>query len=263
MADESARLTIFGHRGTRAHAPENTLLAFRLAYALGADSVECDVQRTADGELIVVHDARLNRTTNGKGPVAARTLADLRELDAGRGERIPTLDEVLALAGVQGRGVNLEIKAESEEEARATAASMAPVLAALDPALRPSVLVSSFQLAALPALKQRLPWLRVGTLHGGRQWRRQDMLAPALEMSATAIHPSTRLVSAELVQRAHAQGLQVNVWTANRWSTLRTLLTLGVDGVFTDYPERAVISRMLNGQVSEPPDQAQDDPADE
>jgi glycerophosphoryl diester phosphodiesterase len=263
MADESARLTIFAHRGARAHAPENTLLAFRLGYALGADAFECDVQLTADGGLVVIHDPRLNRTTTGKGPVAARTLAELRELDAGRGERIPTLEETLALVRSYGRGVNLEIKAETAEEARATAAAMEPSLAALEPALRPLVLVSSFELGALPALKQRLPWLRVATLHGGRQWRRPDMLAPALEMGAEAIHPGTNLVSAELVRRAHEHGLKVHVWTANRWSTLRSLLALGVDGVFSDYPERAVISRMLNGQVSEPPDQAQDDPREE
>jgi glycerophosphoryl diester phosphodiesterase len=263
MADDTVRLTIFAHRGARAHAPENTLLAFRLGYALAADAFECDVQLTADGALVVIHDARLNRTTTGKGPVAARTLAELRELDAGRGERIPTLDEVLALARTYGRGVNLEIKAETAEAARATAAAMEPALRALEEPMRPLVLVSSFELAALPPLKQGLPWLRVATLHGGRQWRRPDMLAPALEMGAEAIHPGTNLVSADLVRRAHQRGLKVHVWTANRWSTLRSLLSLGVDGVITDYPERAVISRMLNGQVSEPPDQARDDPAEE
>lgn len=263
MTDDSARLTIFAHRGARAHAPENTLLAFRLGYALGADAFECDVQLTADGGLVVIHDARLNRTTTGKGPVAARTLAELRELDAGRGERIPTLEEVLALARSQGRGVNLEIKAETEEAACATATALEPALDALDPWMRRLVLVSSFELGALPALKQRLPWLRVATLHGGRQWRRRDLLAPALEIGAEAIHPGTTLVSAEVVRRAHGHGLKVHVWTANRWSTLRSLLALGVDGVFSDYPERAVISRMLNGQVDEPLDQARDDPAEE
>lgn len=263
MADEAARLMIFAHRGARAHAPENTLLAFRLGYALGADAFECDVQLTADGRLVVMHDGRLNRTTNGKGPVAARTLAELRELDAGRGERIPTLDEVLGLARAYGRGVNLEIKAETEAAARATAEALAPTLEALEPEMRPLVQVSSFELGALPGLKQRLGWLRVATLHGGRQWRRRDMLAPALAMGAEAINPGTNLVTTELVRRAHEHGLRVQVWTANRWSTLRALLALGVDGVFCDYPERAVISRALNGQVSEPPDQAQDDPAEE
>jgi glycerophosphoryl diester phosphodiesterase len=263
MADELARPTIYAHRGARAHAPENTLLAFRLGYALGADAFECDVQLTADGALVVIHDDKLNRTTTGKGTVAARSLGELRELDAGRGERIPTLAEVLACAQAWGRGVNLELKAETEEAARATARAIEPVLAATDACRRPQVLVSSFELGALPDLKRRLPWLRIGTLHGGRQWRRRDMMAPALAMGAEAIHPSTQLVSADLVRRAHGHGLQVNVWTANRWSTLRSLLELGVDGVFTDYPERAVISRMLKGQVSEPPDQAQDDAAEE
>jgi glycerophosphoryl diester phosphodiesterase len=254
------RTAVFGHRGARGHAPENTLLAFRLALALGADGIECDVQLSADGELLVIHDATLNRTTNGRGPVALRTLAELRALDAGWGERIPTLAEVLALCGSQGRLANLEVKAETAGRAEATAEAMVPVLAALDDELRQRVLVSSFQLSAVAYIKRCLPWLRVATLHGGRQWRRRDMLAAALDIGAEAIHPGWRLLTPELVRRAHEAGLRVNVWTANRWSTLRLLLAAGVDGVFSDYPERAIITRMTGGagEPAEPGDEIGD-----
>lgn len=240
-------LFAYAHRGARAHAPENTLLAFALAFDLGADAIECDVQLTADGGLVIIHDDTLQRTTNGRGPVATRTLAELRALDAGLGQRLPTLDETLALCAARDRGVNLEVKAENAAAALATVAALEPALVGLDAARRARTLVSSFDLPALAELKRRLPWLRVATLHGGRAWRRRDLLALALEMGAEAVHPGANLVSAALVERAHQHGLRVNVWTANRWATLRQLLAWGVDGVFSDYPERAVITRALGG----------------
>ncbi len=253
-------MMVYGHRGARAHAPENTLLAFRLALALGADGIECDVQRTADGELVIIHDDKLNRTTNGRGPVALRTLDELRALDAGRGERIPTLAEVLALCEAERCQVNLEVKAETLDAALATAHAMEAALSALDEPMRERVLVSSFELPAVASLKRSLPWLRVATLHGGRRWRRADMLAPALEMGAEAIHPGVSLVTPNLVRAAHERGVRVRVWTANRWSTLRLLLGMAVDGVFSDYPERAVITRMVgDATTGEPADGVQDE----
>jgi glycerophosphoryl diester phosphodiesterase len=245
-------LVVFAHRGARAHAPENTLLAFRLAFDLGADAIECDVQRTADGALVIIHDDKLNRTTTGRGPVAAKTLAELRRLDAGRGQRIPTLAEVLALCRARERQVNLEIKAETRDAALATAEALESALVALDEPMRQRVLVSSFELPAVAHLKGRLPWLRVATLYGGRRWRRRDMLTPALEIGAEAVHPGVSLVTPALVHNAHAAGLRVHVWTANRWSTLRELLAGGVDGVFSDYPERAIIARVTGGASATP-----------
>ncbi len=89
--------------------------------------------------------------------------------------------------------------------------------------------------------------LRVGALYGGRTWRRRDMLAPALDLGTEAIHPGAGLVTAELVRRAHDAGLRVNVWTANRWNTIRRLIEWDVDGIFSDYPERVVIARAIAG----------------
>lgn len=250
---EQQPFTVFAHRGARAHTPENTLLAFALAFDLGADAIECDVQRTADGALIIIHDDTLDRTTTGRGPVAAHTLAALRALNAGLGQHIPTLDETLALCAARGRGINLEVKAATPDAALATAAALESALVALDGARRPHTLVSSFDLPALAWLKRRLPWLRAATLHGGREWRGRDLLATAREMGAEAVHPSSNLVSPALVERAHQHGLRVNVWTANRWATLRQLHAWGVDGVFTDYPERAVIVRALRDAAPDAP----------
>lgn len=247
MADR--RVMGFAHRGARGYAPENTLLAFDLAFALGADAIECDVQRTRDGALVIIHDGTVNRTTDGRGPVSAMDLDQLRRLNAGArwniDQRIPTLDETLELVRRRGGAINLEIKAELPAEALTTAAAVLPVLAALENDFRSRVLVSSFELAAVALIKRRMPEIRVAALYSGREWRRQDMIAPALEMDAEAIHPGVSLVSEALVTRAHAAGLRVNGWTANRVAVIARLLSCGVDGIFSDYPERVIIGRTL------------------
>lgn len=238
----------YGHRGARGHAPENTLFAFEMALVLGADGIECDVQRSSDGQLVILHDGTVDRTTNGHGLVSQLSLAALRALDAGCGTcivaTIPTLEETLAFISARGCQLNLEIKGESPAEALGTAEAVARVLASLPVAVRNQLLVSSFELAAVANIKRALPDLRVATLHSGRAWLRSDILAPALEMGAEAIHPGHTLVNARLVTRAHEAGLRVNVWTANRISTISRLLALDVDGLFGDYPERIVVERM-------------------
>jgi glycerophosphoryl diester phosphodiesterase len=237
----------FGHRGARGHAPENTLLAFDLAFDLGADAIECDVQRSRDGELVIIHDGTVNRTTNGAGAVASLSFVELRALDAGQRwripQRVPTLAETLDLVRRRDGALNLEVKGESVEDSVGTARAVEPVLRGLEEPLRSRLLVSSFELPAVALLKERLPWLRVGALYGGREWQQQDMVAPALAMGAEAIHPGIGLATAELVTQAHAHGLRVNVWTANRRATIRKLLAWGVDGLFSDYPERVIIAR--------------------
>ena len=122
---------------------------------------------------------------------------------------------------------------------------------ALDEPLRSRLLVSSFAHPAVALLKERLPWLRVATLYSGREWQKADMLTPALAMGAEAIHPGVGLTTAELVTRAHGAGLRVNVWTANRSATIRKLIAWGVDGLFSDYPERVIIARaQLAAQIA-------------
>jgi glycerophosphoryl diester phosphodiesterase len=241
------RPVIFAHRGARGHAPENTALAFALAFDLGADAIEFDVQRSSDGQLVVIHDDTVDRTTDGHGSVRQTSFAALRSLNAGvrwnTPQLVPTLAETFALVAMRGGAMNLEVKANSIEDALATAELMLASLTELDERMCARLLVSSFELDAVTWLKSRLPWLRVAALFSGAQWRREDMIARALDLGAEALHPSLRLVTLDLVERAHAAGLAVNVWTANRWSTIRKLLALGVDGIFSDLTERVVIER--------------------
>lgn len=236
----------YAHRGARAHAPENTLLAFSMAFDLGADAIECDVQRSRDGELVVIHDGTVDRTTDGTGLVSEQALSELRGLDAGRkwrvSQRIPTLEETLALIWERGGSVNLEVKGESVAESVGTAQAIEPILRQQHPLFRKRILVSSFEHPAVALLKERLPWLRVGALYG-TTWRRRDLIAPARDLGAEAIHPALSLVSSALIHHAHDAGLRVNVWTANRISTIEQLVRWGVDGIFSDYPERVVIVR--------------------
>ncbi len=262
--EAARRVLCYAHRGARAYLPENTLPAFHLGYALGADGVECDVQRTRDGRLVIMHDGTVNRTTDGVGPVAVYTLDALRALDAGGGKRIraqvPTLEETLALARAWGGLLNLEIKGDSIPDSVATAEAVEPLLRALDDEMRARLLVSSFEHPAIQALKDRLPWLRIGALYSEQEWRGRDLIAPALALRAEAIHPGLGLVTPKLVRHAHEAHLRVNVWTANLYPTIRRLIRLGVDGIFSDYPERVVIARarlaaLADGGTAEPPSQ--------
>jgi glycerophosphoryl diester phosphodiesterase len=256
---ERQKVICFAHRGARGHAPENTLMAFDLAFDLGAEAIECDVQCSRDGELVIIHDGTVNRTTNGVGAVAALSFADLRALDAGRiwriPQRIPTLAETLDLVRRRGGALNLEIKGESVAESIGTAEAVEPVLRELEEPLRARLLVSSFAHPAVARLKERLPWLRVATLYSGREWQKQDMLAPALAMGAEAIHPGVALTTADLVSWAHDAELRVNVWTANRTATIRKLIAWGVDGLFSDYPERVIIARAQLAALATSPQQ--------
>lgn len=228
-------MTCFAHRGASGHSPENTMLAFRYAFELGADAIECDVQLSADGAPVIIHDAAVDRTTNGVGLVAALSLEQLRHLDAGAGEQIPELAEVLALCREQGKQANLEIKADTLEQAQRIAEVVGEALesgGSTDLAL-----VSSFWLPVLPLLKSAYPRLRTATLHTGMRWRLLNMITAARTNGADALHPDMKLTSRALVESAHAVGLHVNVWTVDESKVIQRLASWGVDGIFTNFPE--------------------------
>ncbi|MEH6504020.1 MAG: glycerophosphodiester phosphodiesterase family protein [Cycloclasticus sp.] len=223
-----------GHRGAMGYVPENTLLSIRKAIELGADWVEIDVH-LADAQLFVIHDETLDRTTNGKGKLSAYSFAKLRALDAGWGEQIPTLQEVIEEAK-EKVGLNIELKGIATGEA------VAIQLSALDKEHKEKILVSSFLMDELVNVSRLDETIKLGVLAGKNvriafEW--------AKKLHAFSIHLSLNLATAEYVRQAHDQNLKLFVYTVNKQVDITRMKLIGVDGVFTNYPDRVlnVISR--------------------
>lgn len=227
------RPVCIAHRGASGQEPENTLRSFARALELGATWLECDVHLVHD-RLLVIHDDIVDRTTDGTGPLAAHSLAELRALDAGEGERIPFLDEVLELAAGRAR-LNIELKGDG---------TAAPTVKLLQEAVaggqwRPEQFVlSSFEWPRLQEVRRLEPSLPVAPLMG--KGAGGELLEAADRMGAEAIHISRWSARARLIEAAHQRGLEVRVFTVNRSWEYDLLLRLGVDGLFTDFPLRAL-----------------------
>lgn len=229
---------VVAHRGASAAAPENTLLAMRRAAAFGARWAECDVRLTADETPVIFHDATLERTTNGEGRVAERHAWEIADLDAGAwfgpeavGERVPTLDALLGVAASLGLGLNVEIKAESDRAAEATAAAVAPQLRA---ATLPLV-VSSFRAAALAALRRHAPDVRVGLLC--RERIDDEVVAAARALAAVSLHADHHGFDEAAILRVTGAGLWPAAYTVNDAGRATELWRIGVRTVITDRPD--------------------------
>ena len=244
-----------GHRGAAGDAPENTLPSFERAVAVGAAILESDVHLTRDGHVVIHHDAEVDRTSDGSGPVAEKTLAELRELDAGyrfspdggrshpfrsRGVRIPTLAE--AYEAFPEMRFNLEIKAATpglvERTLQLSAARAGhTLLAAADPgimaALREAAAREKVPVAIGASVADVLAFVRAAL----------DGKPPPPGPMALQVPPDfggRPLVTARFVEHAHAHELHVHVWTINDPDEIERLLDLGVDGIVSDHPDRAV-----------------------
>jgi len=230
------------HRGASAHAPENTIAAFARAFDDGADWIECDVRLTADGVPIVLHDATLDRTTNGRGPAAQRTLAEVKRFDAGTWfarrfarQTVPTLAEVLDCARHRG-GVNIELKCDPvrgpiRETHRRLARAVGATVAAAR--FRGPIVVSSFSRPALRAARTAMPHARLGYLvsrsaHGTRSLHRA--------IGLWSLHPHVRLASRARFAAARRLGLMLLAWGADDPVDARRLAALGADGLMADDP---------------------------
>ena len=224
-------LLCIGHRGACAHAPENTLASVRKALELGAPCLEIDVYHV-DQRLVIFHDDRLERTTNGTGYLLEQRFETLRTLDAGCGERIPTLEEVFETVDRRA-GVNIELKGP------ATARPVVGLLAELRRGGWPDelILVSSFDHRQLAEVRRLDPGIRIGALIVGQP---VDDAAFAAALGAYSVHLSLEFIDRRFVADAHARGLQVFVFTVNHPEDIRKMTQLGVDGVFTDFPERVL-----------------------
>lgn len=225
---------VIGHRGACGHAPENTLASFARAAELGCRMVEFDVRLSADGVPVVFHDDTLERCTDGRGRVGARPLAALRRLDAGRGERIPTLAEVLELCLARGLGANIEIKPDPGA-GRATAVAALDLAGRLWPADRPAPLVSSFNREALAAAREILPAWPRGLLV---ERVPADWAALAERYGCVALHAHHRALPEATVRAIRARGLAVLAYTVNRSRRAQELWKRGVMAVFSDVPDR-------------------------
>lgn len=231
---------IIAHRGSSAYAPENTLAAFQLAAEQGADAIELDVDLTRDGHAIIMHDATIDRTTDGEGAVSALTLEEIRRVDAGswkgaafKGERVPLLDEVFTAMGRRVL-INVEVKSMSLRS-NSVEAKVAALVQQHD--LFERVIISSFNPFALRRLKHIEPRLACGLLYAPDLpiYLRCAWLAPLIP-HLDARHPHHSQVNQSLVAKWHARGQRVNVWTVNDAATLRAMARVEVDGIIGDDP---------------------------
>ncbi|MFF8278943.1 glycerophosphodiester phosphodiesterase [Streptomyces lateritius] len=215
-------LTI-GHRGVMGVEPENTLRSFVRAEEAGMDAIELDLHLSKDGALVVMHDAEVDRTTDGSGPIAELTLAELRELDAGDGERVPLFEEVLD-------AVRSPIQAEIKDVAAAR--TLAEVMNRRD--LTERVEVLSFHDEALAEIARHVPGVRTALV---AEERYADVVDRAKAVGAGALVLNIQHLTLETVEHAHREGLRVIGWVVNTQEHLRLVRALELDGATTDYPE--------------------------
>ncbi len=233
---------IFAHRGSCAYAPENTLASFQLALQHQADAVELDAKLSADGQVVVIHDQTVDRTTNGSGKVNQLPLAALKELDAGAffgpqfaGEKIPTLAEVF-----ESIGAKLYINIELTNYASPLDGLVDRVCALVQRyGLEDRVMFSSFNPFNLLRAGRLLPGVPRGmlTFEGASGAFLRGL--PGRWAGPQALHPYLDDVTPELVASEHSRGRRVHVWTVNQEPDLRRMLACGVDGLFTDDPPLA------------------------
>ena len=223
---------MIAHRGASGERPENTLPAYELAVAQGADMIEIDLHRTRDAAVVITHDENL-AGLGGRGEIAEASLAEVRALDAGGGERVPLLGEVLDRFGPR-IAFNLELKRGTRAEYPQVEAE---ALAAVESRrILARTLFSSFYDPVLARLRELSAAARIALLLSPQDAERP--LERARCLGAEAINPWRGMVSRELVEAAHAEGLAVYVFTVDEVDEMKRLLTLGVDGLFTNFPER-------------------------
>ena len=250
---------IAAHRGGAALWPENSLLAFQSAIALGSDLLELDVHLTRDRTIAVIHDATLERTTDGRGPVAAMTAADLRRLrlrGPGPGltaEHVPTLDEVLAavVASPTEVGLLVEVK-ESDTGARYEGLEELILAALVRAGLQARATIMAFDAEVIARLRALAPHAQTTLLveraaverAGARSEQAVDW---AVTAGATDLGLEHTLANERVVASARAAGLSLGVWTVNDATTIKRMLDLGVDIVTSDRPDLA--KRVQRGQA--------------
>ena len=228
------KVMVVAHRGASGYAPENTMAAFRLAHEMGADMLELDVWRSADGYIVVMHDDTVDRTTNGAGRIEEMTLQQIKKLDAGSklrqefaNEPVPTLEEVLAWAGDKIL-VNIEIKGPGCEEKIVELLKKHKMTG--------KVIVTSFHHEYVAKIKELEPAIETGALVS----EIEDLKAVIENCRPNAIVPKYTKVTKNQVAEAHKIGLRMIVYTVNDTASMRQMIQYGVDGIITNYPDMLI-----------------------
>ncbi|MGV9173546.1 MAG: glycerophosphodiester phosphodiesterase [Promethearchaeia archaeon] len=217
-------VTVIAHRGANKHAPENTMKAFRRAVELNADYIEFDVHETKDGEIVIMHDGNTYRTTGVKGEIKEMTLDELKELDCGEGEKIPTLRELISLA--KGKiGLQCEIKVEGITQ---------KIISLFEEEnVTDDVLISSFKRDEIFKINQINSDIKLASLFIGFI-RKNTRIEEAISHNLSALHPFHWFASKKFLNKAHEHGIKVNTWTVDSPKRIKKLLDKGVDGIITN-----------------------------
>ncbi|KOP84102.1 glycerophosphodiester phosphodiesterase [Cytobacillus solani] len=230
------------HRGATGYAPENTIAGFDLAVEMKADYIEIDVQRSKDGEIVVIHDTTVDRTTDGTGKVGDLTFEQLRSLDAGSwkgeqfaGEPIPTFEEILDR--YHGKvGILIELKAPELYPGIEKQVAEALKERNLDKPQNEKIIIQSFNFESMKKMDQLLPKVPIGVLTSNLK----DTTTEALQEFSTYadwFNPSYGIVTEELVNQVHSLGMQIGSWTVRSQEAADFLFDMKVDAIITDYPD--------------------------
>ncbi|PWA06963.1 glycerophosphodiester phosphodiesterase [Flavobacterium psychrotolerans] len=220
-----------GHRGAKGYAPENTLLSFQKAIDMAVDGIELDVHLSSDGEIIVIHDDTIDRTTNGKGIVNKLSLSELRKFKIEKEQTIPTLTEVFNLVNQQCF-INIELKGNGTAK---------PVVALIERYVLNKnwdyrrFLISSFDWNALQEVRLLNSKIPVGVL---TQTNLDLALAFAKFIKAETIHPYFHLLTKENTKQMHDEGISIFSWTINEMEDIQKIKSFNVNGIISDFPDR-------------------------
>ena len=241
----TGRVIVVGHRGAMGHAPENTLPSFRKGRELGADTIELDVRLSGDGQIVVIHDSKVDRTTSGTGEVASLTAKELGRLNAGssfspkyRKARIPTLEQILRWSRRRTQLV-IEIKGDPEPQ-NGIEEKLVKLLRRFR--MVNKVMVISFHHPSVKRIKELETELATGILFSGRL---TNAVGAARENHADSVRPVWSYWSGDLVEEVHREGLQASAWTVDEPKTMKALIRMGIDSIATNYPDR--LRRVIEG----------------
>ena len=223
--DSKPAIYVVGHRGAAAVCPENTLQGFRYAIDLGVDYVECDVHLTFDNCLVVMHDANVDRTTNGIGAIRGMTFDTVRALDAGEGEQVPTLDEVLEITRDK---VHLLCELKGEDTEQATVETV------LAHQMAAQVTFTSFHTERIKRVKKMDDGFQIGAIFRNPQ---EDDIQLAVDLGASGIGANYKLLCFQMVEQARDAGLDIRAWNPDTLPEQQAMIALGVNGVSTNRPD--------------------------